>query len=154
MRKDFKSTYSHSSHGNLRYMCYAIYTDRTGYSYYLLIYLFVILIYLFLFLFLSFVFGLSLTLFPIYINLFVNIWSCIHILSCKANKLFLYCVMVYCTCDEHILLNKSLAYILKSIPRQSVGYKWIIYVFDLSCVCYVFVRVCLYVLCCHLLGKG
>ena len=26
--------------------------------------------------------------------------------------------------------------------------------FVLSCVCYVFVRVCLYVLCCHLLGKG
>ena len=30
---------------------------------------------------------------------------------------------------------------------------WIFYVF-LSCVCYVFVRVCLYVLCGHLLGKG
>ena len=28
------------------------------------------------------------------------------------------------------------------------------YVFVLSCVCYVFVRVCLYVLCGHLLGKG
>ena len=31
---------------------------------------------------------------------------------------------------------------------------WIFYVFILSCVCYVFVRVCLYVLCGHLLGKG
>ena len=31
---------------------------------------------------------------------------------------------------------------------------WIFYVFFLSCVCYVFVRVCLYVLCGHLLGKG
>ena len=31
---------------------------------------------------------------------------------------------------------------------------WIVYVFVLSCVCYVFVRVCLYVLCGHLLGKG
>ena len=30
----------------------------------------------------------------------------------------------------------------------------IFYVFDLSCVWYVFVRVCLYVLCGHLLGKG
>ena len=30
---------------------------------------------------------------------------------------------------------------------------WIFYVF-LSCVCYVFVRVCLYVPCGHLLGKG
>ena len=28
------------------------------------------------------------------------------------------------------------------------------YVFVLSCVCYVFVRVCLYVLCGYLLGKG
>ena len=31
---------------------------------------------------------------------------------------------------------------------------WIFYVFVLSCVCYVFVRVCLYVLCSQLLGKG
>ena len=31
---------------------------------------------------------------------------------------------------------------------------WIFYVFVLSCVCYVFVRVCLYVLCGLLLGKG
>ena len=31
---------------------------------------------------------------------------------------------------------------------------WIFYVFVLSCVCYVFVRVYLYVLCGHLLGKG
>ena len=31
---------------------------------------------------------------------------------------------------------------------------WIFYVFVLSCVCYVFVCVCLYVLCGHLLGKG
>ena len=29
-----------------------------------------------------------------------------------------------------------------------------LYVFVLSCVCYVFVRVCLYLLCGHLLGKG
>ena len=31
---------------------------------------------------------------------------------------------------------------------------WIFYVFFLYCVCYVFVRVCLYVPCGHLLGKG
>ena len=31
---------------------------------------------------------------------------------------------------------------------------WIFNVFVLSCVCYVFVHVCLYVLCGHLLGKG
>ena len=37
---------------------------------------------------------------------------------------------------------------------NSVLLLWIFYVFFLSCVCYVFVRVCLYVLCGHLLGKG
>ena len=31
---------------------------------------------------------------------------------------------------------------------------WIFFVFVLSCVCYVYVRVCLIVLCGHLLGKG
>ena len=31
---------------------------------------------------------------------------------------------------------------------------WIFYVFVLSYVCFVFVRVCLFVLCGHLLGKG
>ena len=31
---------------------------------------------------------------------------------------------------------------------------WIFFVFVLSCVCYIFVRVCLYVLCGHLRGKG
>ena len=31
---------------------------------------------------------------------------------------------------------------------------WIFYVFVLSCVCYVSVHVCLYVLCGHLLGNG
>ena len=37
---------------------------------------------------------------------------------------------------------------------KAVFLLWIFYVFVLSCVCYVFVRVCLYVLCGHLLGKG
>ena len=31
---------------------------------------------------------------------------------------------------------------------------WIFYIFFLSCVCYAFVRVCLYVPCGHLLGMG
>ena len=31
---------------------------------------------------------------------------------------------------------------------------WIFYAFFLPCVCYAFVRACLYVLCGHLLGKG
>ena len=38
--------------------------------------------------------------------------------------------------------------------RKHKSLFWIFYVFVLSCVCYVFVRVCLYVLCGHLLGKG
>ena len=37
---------------------------------------------------------------------------------------------------------------------KAVPLLWIFYVFVLSCVCYVFVHVCLYVLCGHLLGKG
>ena len=37
---------------------------------------------------------------------------------------------------------------------KAVLLMWIFYVFFLSCVCYVFVRVCLIVLCGHLLGKG
>ena len=37
---------------------------------------------------------------------------------------------------------------------KAVHLLWIFYVFILSCVCYVFVCVCLYVLCGHLLRKG
>ena len=37
---------------------------------------------------------------------------------------------------------------------KAVLFLWIFYVFVLSCVCYVFVCVFLYVLCGHLLGKG
>ena len=46
--------------------------------------------------------------------------------------------------------------IIRSSQKKSkaVLLLWIFYVFVLSCVCYVFVRVCLYVLCGHLLGKG
>ena len=38
-------------------------------------------------------------------------------------------------------------------PFQGGTLLWIFYVF-LSCVCYAFVHVCLYVPCGHLLGKG
>ena len=37
---------------------------------------------------------------------------------------------------------------------KAVLFLCIFYVFVLSCVCYVFARVCLYVFCGHLLGKG
>ena len=39
-------------------------------------------------------------------------------------------------------------------PFQGGTFLWIFYVFVLSCVCYVFVHVCLYVLRGNLLGKG
>ena len=44
--------------------------------------------------------------------------------------------------------------IVGSDRSKAILLLWIFYVFVLSCVCYVFVRVCLYVLCGHLLGKG
>ena len=43
---------------------------------------------------------------------------------------------------------------LKNLVSKAILLLWIFYVFVLSCVCYFFVRVCLYVLCGHLLGKG
>ena len=41
-----------------------------------------------------------------------------------------------------------------SLFQSSTAFVNILCGFFLSCVCYVFVRVCLYVLCGHLLGKG
>ena len=41
-----------------------------------------------------------------------------------------------------------------SIFSSLVPRLWIVYGFFLPCVCIAFVRVCLYVLCGHLLGKG
>ena len=40
-----------------------------------------------------------------------------------------------------------------ALIHYTTGALWIFYVFVLSYVCYVFVRVCLYVLCGHLLGN-
>ena len=50
-------------------------------------------------------------------------------------------------------LRVRLARLNRFKPSSKIFY-WPFYVFVLSCVCYVFVRVCLYVLCGHLLGKG
>ena len=45
--------------------------------------------------------------------------------------------------------------LLKRVDRsKAVLLFYIFYVFVLSCVCYVFVRVCLYVLCGRMLGGG
>ena len=43
---------------------------------------------------------------------------------------------------------------MTKVATRRKGFLWIFYVFVLSCVCCVFVRVCIYVLCGHLLGKG
>ena len=56
----------------------------------------------------------------------------------------------------HDLLSPGLSPPVKYFTDRSkaILLLWIFYVFVLSCVCYVFVRVCLYVLFGHLLGKG
>ena len=48
----------------------------------------------------------------------------------------------------------SLKTLRQSVCSKNKPLLWIFYVFVLSCVCSVFVHVCLYVLCGHLLGKG
>ena len=57
----------------------------------------------------------------------------------------------YATCNTQSFKISHLLTILKKTFDFQKGF---LYVFVLSCVCYVFVRVCLYVLCGHLLGKG
>ena len=62
----------------------------------------------------------------------------------------------------HIWIKGEVGAVKRFTPSSKIFYwrcravllLWIFYVFVLSCVCYVFVRVCLYVLCGHLLGKG
>ena len=58
-----------------------------------------------------------------------------------------------------LLVNKPLTGLSPPVKyftdlSKAVLLLWIFYVFVLSCVCYVFVHVYLYVLCGHLLGKG
>ena len=64
--------------------------------------------------------------------------------------------------DPHLISRVRLAPLNRLSPpvkyftdrSKAVLLLWIFYVFVLSCACYVFVRVCLFVLCGHLLGKG
>ena len=51
-------------------------------------------------------------------------------------------------------LNKTNSSDTEAPFSKAVLLLWIFYVFVLSCVCYVLVRVCLYVLCGHQLEKG
>ena len=72
---------------------------------------------------------------------------------CSSNQLNLLlspypCFISLLYLDLYVLGDDAL------ISSKAVLLLWIFYVFVLSCVCYVFVRVCLYVLCGHLLGKG
>ena len=74
----------------------------------------------------------------------------------------------YETCELiesfHFKYCKRLLHLKASTPKDMVYGEldrsnavlllWIFYVFVLSCVRYVFVHVCLHVLCGHLLGKG
>ena len=62
------------------------------------------------------------------------------------------CEYALCTLTKTFSVHSSEHWV-KSKNKLCV-FVWIFYVFVLSCVCYVFVRVCLYVLCGHLLGKG
>ena len=56
----------------------------------------------------------------------------------------------------HIGIKGEVEAVYRFKPSSKIFYwfLWIFYVFVLSCVCYVFVRVCLYMFCGHLLGKG
>ena len=55
-------------------------------------------------------------------------------------------------CKYETSLNLQVKYFTDR--SKAVLLLWIFYVFFLSSVCYAFVRVCLFVPCGHLLGKG
>ena len=64
--------------------------------------------------------------------------------------------LYYIVHDIHYILTppKQKQALSLSDSSKAVFLLWIFYVFVLSCVCFVFVRICLYVLCGHLLRKG
>ena len=72
------------------------------------------------------------------------------------------CVLIHYVSWSTSELRARLAPLNRFKPSSKIFYwsfqggtsLWIFGVFVLSCVCYVFVRVCLYVFCGHLLGKG
>ena len=74
--------------------------------------------------------------------------ECILLLLLK-SYLFL------CLCVSESLILKALSPPVKYLTDRfkAVLLLWIFYVF-LSCVCYAFVRVCLFMPCGHLLGMG
>ena len=68
------------------------------------------------------------------------------VITLRTNLQTISGVSIYCTAFFHSQTQLP--------TSKAVLLLWILYVFVLSYVCYVFVRVCLYVLCGHLLGKG
>ena len=62
------------------------------------------------------------------------------------------CVLIHIWIKGEVGAVKPVKYFTDC--SKAVLLLWIFHVFVLSCVCYVFVFVCLYVLCGHLLGKG
>ena len=115
-----------------------------------------------------------LTKFKVIFDLFTVCVYFIQQQNCKLYNIYLMIIseiqskIGHCSCDSakfkapadfshHAILcmTLSLSPPLKYFTdRSKAVLLWIFYVFVLSCVCYVFVRVCLYVLCGHLLGKG
>ena len=110
--------------------------------------------------------------------IFRGIWTPLWIRTWIQSKEFQYASIVFlsvvsiisqtkdfCCCPMQTLkrddvlkkaIESSLSLPVKYFTDRSkaVLLSWIFYVFVPSCVCYVFVCVCLYVLCGHLLGKG
>ena len=78
-------------------------------------------------------------------TLVVSLDSCYYF-SVLATKLI--------ACIHIELLSALIEVLANSLGSGDKRFEVFMGLFVLSCICYVFVRVCLYVLCGHLLGKG
>ena len=90
----------------------------------------------------------------------IDSWS-LHPYLLWLSELFCLCCVAALKSLPALSFNAHIFPILRIVCTISFHYScpWIssmsfFYVFVLSCVCYVFARICLYVLCGHLLGKG
>ena len=68
------------------------------------------------------------------------------------NGIYFYSYICYFSKFSETGLRAAVKYFTDS--AKVVLLLWIFPVFLLLCVCYAFVRVCLFLPCCHLLGKG
>ena len=92
-------------------------------------------------------------------SLVVTCWECADLLAvvCVMFSPFPKCVPVHIRIKGEVGktgLSPPVKYFTDRFKAVLLLWIFYVYVFVLSCVCYVFVRVCLYVLCGHLLGKG